>query len=65
MPKRHENGRTMVLDGDEQIWLHTHRFRSGTHNEQFQKPMKQHLPDWKHRREVLNRLPVRHEDWGY
>lgn len=36
-----------------------------THNERFQKLMKQHLPEWKHRRQVLNRLPVRHEDWGY
>ena len=36
-----------------------------THNERFQKLMTEFLPDWKHRREVLNRLPVRHEDWSY
>lgn len=36
-----------------------------THNERFQALMGQFMPDWKHRREVLNRLPVRHEDWAY
>ncbi|UUO08099.1 M48 family metallopeptidase [Blastopirellula sp. J2-11] len=36
-----------------------------THNDRFQKLMGRYLPDWKHRRQVLNRLPVRHEDWGY
>jgi predicted metal-dependent hydrolase len=36
-----------------------------THNERFQAYMSQFMPDWKHRRQVLNRLPVRHEDWGY
>lgn len=36
-----------------------------THNEQFQALMQKYLPDWKHRRQVLNRLPVRHEDWEY
>lgn len=36
-----------------------------THNDRFQKLMGQHMPDWKHRRQVLNRLPVRHEDWVY
>ena len=36
-----------------------------THNERFQGYLNQLMPDWKHRREVLNRLPVRHEDWAY
>jgi predicted metal-dependent hydrolase len=36
-----------------------------THNEVFQAYMKQFMPDWEHRRQVLNRLPVRHEDWEY
>lgn len=36
-----------------------------THNERFQALMSQFLPDWKHRRQVLNRSPVRHESWGY
>jgi predicted metal-dependent hydrolase len=36
-----------------------------SHNERFQAYMQQFLPDWKLRRQELNRLPVRHEDWGY
>jgi predicted metal-dependent hydrolase len=36
-----------------------------THNERFQALIGKFMPDWKHRREVLNRLPVRHEEWGY
>ena len=36
-----------------------------THNTRFVALMDRHLPDWAHRRQVLNRLPVRHEDWGY
>ncbi len=36
-----------------------------THNERFQSLMNQFTPDWKHRRQLLNRLPVRHEDWNY
>lgn len=36
-----------------------------THNERFQAYMSRFLPDWQHRRQVLNRLPVRHEEWGY
>jgi hypothetical protein len=27
--------------------------------------MNQLMPDWKQRRQTLNRLPVRHEDWLY
>lgn len=36
-----------------------------THNERFQAYMNHFMPDWKHRRQVLNRLPVRHEHWTY
>ena len=36
-----------------------------THNARFVALMDRHLPDWAHRRQVLNRLPVRHEDWNY
>jgi hypothetical protein len=34
-------------------------------NEVFQAYMNHFMPDWKHRRQVLNRLPVRHENWEY
>ena len=36
-----------------------------THNAQFRALMDHHMPDWSHRRDELNRLPVRHETWGY
>lgn len=36
-----------------------------THNERFKSLMRTFLPDWEDRRRELNRLPVRHEDWGY
>jgi len=36
-----------------------------THNERFQILMAKFVPDWKHRRQILNRLPVKHEDWTY
>ena len=36
-----------------------------THNANFIRLIDQFLPGWKQRREVLNRLPVRHEEWGY
>lgn len=36
-----------------------------THNTRFVALMDRFLPGWVHRRELLNRLPVRHEDWGY
>jgi len=36
-----------------------------THNERFQALMNRFMADWEHRRRVLNRLPVRHENWGY
>ncbi|MFW5860561.1 MAG: metal-dependent hydrolase, partial [Planctomycetota bacterium] len=27
--------------------------------------MDHHMPHWRHHRDELNRLPVRHEQWGY
>lgn len=36
-----------------------------THNERFVALLDQHLPHWKHLRKMLNRLPLRHEDWAY
>lgn len=36
-----------------------------THNARFIGIMDQFLPGWRVRREALNRLPVRHESWGY
>jgi predicted metal-dependent hydrolase len=35
-----------------------------THNERFAALMSKWLPHWQHLRQALNRLPVRHEDWG-
>lgn len=36
-----------------------------THNDRFVSLMDWFMPQWKHHREALNRLPVRHEDWEY
>jgi hypothetical protein len=36
-----------------------------THNARFQSLMDQHHPKWRSHRDTLNRLPVRHESWGY
>jgi len=36
-----------------------------THNARFVALMDQFMPKWQFYRDVLNRLPVRHEDWGY
>ena len=36
-----------------------------THNARFVALMDRHMPGWAHRRQLLNSLPVRHEDWGY
>ena len=35
------------------------------HNSRFIALMDQFMPKWRFYREELNRLPVRHEDWGY
>jgi predicted metal-dependent hydrolase len=36
-----------------------------THNRRFTDLLDRHLPDWQSRRDLLNRLPVKHEEWGY
>ena len=36
-----------------------------THNVRFVEILSRHMPDWTHRRQLLNRLPVRHETWTY
>lgn len=36
-----------------------------THNARFIALMNQFMPKWQSHREALNRLPVRHESWGY
>ncbi len=36
-----------------------------THNARFVAQMDRFMPNWQFYREVLNRLPVRHEHWGY
>ncbi len=36
-----------------------------THNARFIACMDKHMPEWRHRRDELNRLPVPHEDWEY
>jgi predicted metal-dependent hydrolase len=36
-----------------------------THNDRFVALMDRYLPNWQHQRQMLNRLPVRHEDWEY
>ena len=40
-------------------------FLEPTHNARFQALIKSFIPNWKSRRDALNRLPVRHEDWTY
>ena len=36
-----------------------------SHNARFITLMTQFMPKWRFYRDELNRLPVRHEDWGY
>jgi predicted metal-dependent hydrolase len=36
-----------------------------THNARFIANMDKLMPEWRHRRDELNRLPVPHEDWVY
>jgi len=36
-----------------------------THNQRFVVCMDRFLPQWQSHRDSLNRLPVRHENWGY
>ena len=36
-----------------------------THNQRFRDLMDQFMPQWQHHRNLLNQLPIRHEEWGY
>ncbi len=36
-----------------------------THNARSVALIDRFLPGWSHRRDLLNRLPVRHDDWDY
>lgn len=36
-----------------------------THNARFQSLMDRFMPQWRQRKDELNRLPVRHEEWAY
>lgn len=36
-----------------------------SHNQRFVAVMDHNMPKWRHHRDELNRLPVRHEDWRY
>jgi predicted metal-dependent hydrolase len=36
-----------------------------THNARFVALMDQFVPQWQHTRQSLNRLPIRHANWGY
>lgn len=36
-----------------------------THNSRFIALMDRFMPQWRHFRQMLNRMPVRHEDWDY
>jgi predicted metal-dependent hydrolase len=36
-----------------------------THNARFTDLLNRFMPQWRHYRAVLNRLPLRHEHWGY
>ncbi|MEH6356848.1 MAG: YgjP-like metallopeptidase domain-containing protein [Marinobacter sp.] len=35
------------------------------HNERFKADMDKHLPDWRERRSLLNKMPLAHNDWIY
>jgi len=36
-----------------------------THNRRFIALMDHFIPEWRYRKQMLNRLPVRHETWEY
>lgn len=35
------------------------------HNDRFTALMNAHMPQWRHYRELLNSLPLAHQEWGY
>lgn len=40
-------------------------FLEPTHNDRFVALMDRFMPNWRSRRDLLNSLPVRHEEWRY
>jgi hypothetical protein len=36
-----------------------------THNDRFVALLEQFIPNWQFYRDILNRFPVRHENWKY
>jgi predicted metal-dependent hydrolase len=40
-------------------------FLEPTHNAHFIALMDRFMPNWRGRRDLLNSLPVRHEEWSY
>jgi predicted metal-dependent hydrolase len=40
-------------------------FRVRRHDDRFIKLMDTHLPNWRHVRQLLNSMPLAHEDWSY
>lgn len=40
-------------------------FRNRRHDERFVELMDTHLPNWRHVRQLLNSMPLAHEDWDY
>mgnify|MGYP003351749278 CR=1 FL=1 len=47
------------------FWVELVHLLEPTHNERFIKLMDQHMPKWQSHRQLLNSLPVRHENWEY
>ena len=35
------------------------------HNDRFMALLDTHMPQWRQYRDMLNRLPLAHEDWAY
>ena len=46
-------------------YVATEAVKQSTHNQRFIDLMDFYLPHYQQLRKQLNRLPVRHEDWGY
>ena len=45
--------------------LQSHHLLKPTHNARFLALMDRFMPNWVQHRQMLNRLPVRHEEWEY
>ncbi|WP_154221948.1 M48 family metallopeptidase [Marinicella rhabdoformis] len=54
------------LDCQEYLFVHELiPLHERNHNERFKKILNDLMPDWKSRRDLLNRSPLAHEDWEY